>query len=186
MTQIVFLKDVGAKYKKGDKADIPDDVLEMLDENSYSLYKGRKSDFKETHTGKGQSTDGEKDDKDKPENLLESKTVQMNEVHSKAGDYVILEPDKPVTITLISTEITENTYEDEDTKRQWTRYELPCLYSGKESKILLPVSVVDTMWKQIAANNARPIEEKHPIFSVSKTGEGKKTRYSVIYNGNGA
>lgn len=169
ITRVKFLDDVGSKYKKGDEAVIPDDILAVMD----------KKKFKRIGDSQEPTTDG-------PENLVDSKTVKIGDVKSHMGDYVILESDKAITISLLSDDVVQNHYKDDETGREWDRYELQVLHNEKITKILLPVSVVDSMYKQIVANGAENIETAHPKFLLSKTGEGKKTKYSTIYTGKGA
>lgn len=177
MPVIQYLKGVNkGKYKEVDASAM--EFLDSLGEGYYKLVGDNAAAKVLDKPAPKKGTDDD-NEKEKPGNVIASEVVGMNNVKTAQGDFLIIEVDSPVTITLTTTEVTKNTYKDEDTEREWDRYEIPCISEGKDTKVLLPPSVVQTMWNQIVSGNMRPIEEKHPTFIVSKHGTGKQTKWSV-------
>jgi len=107
--------------------------------------------------------------------MEEGRVVDLDSPEFSTG--VILDTDVPVEFTLLSSKITEYTYNSDNGEFQ--RYELSILYDGMETTIRVPASVVAMIKRAVIKNNLKPVEEKKPRFVISKSGAGIKTKYSV-------
>lgn len=153
------------QFKEGEIVEIPQKVLNVnfLPE-WYDVIQPEMP--KKEHTG---TKDSVADD--------EGEDFDMENVHAYEG--LIMETDKSYKIKLLSAKGKKYHSISDDGKREWDRYQLPIEYDGEETIIRLPPSVVETMYQQASKGKVVPIDKHQPVFLLSKTGEGVKTKYSV-------
>lgn len=162
-------------WKKGTELDIEDDqqalFTQLTPQEVYKVLEGEAKPKTKSKKSSSEEPEGE------PAEVTET---TMGDVHTEGG--VIMETDQTYNITVLDHRIKEYKYKSED-DHEFTRYELPIIYDEEQTTIRLPKSVIEQMWKDIKKNQAVPVSEKHPMFSLRKTGSGIKTKYSVIYQG---
>lgn len=162
-TLIEFTKTY-AIHKKGTKLSVGAKELDAIPQDVYKVIQPAMD--RESHD------EGGKEKSQEPFN--------MDAVEGYEG--LFIEVDETYTLVLLSASGTKYTYETDD-HNEYVRYEVTVEYEGDTTTVRLPGSVIQNMWKQIEKHNATPVEKHRPTFLVSKTGTGKKTRWSVNWVG---
>lgn len=108
------------------------------------------------------------------------KTMHISEVEGAKG--LIIEEGVNYKIQLLDDEVVEYSYDTED-GRVFKRYELSVAHDGEETKVRLPPTLVADMYKQAAESGNVPISSHHPSFTIRKKGQGIKTKWTAIIQG---
>lgn len=176
MSDLIEITETFGRHRKGQKIDItgksPTEIASIVSE----LKKGGYNIININEETEAPHEHGDVDDNQK---YKASESIDMANVHGAAG--LIIDKDKPVKIKLNDMVVTKYTYENEDTGREFYRYEINIEYDGRDTTVRLPATVVENMYRQMKAANAQPTETYKPTFLLSKSGDGINTKWSTNF-----